>query len=395
MSRPERIGPERIGTERIGPERHGPERHAPSRITPLRITPDELAACAVFGHDRSGPGTDPPSASGTVVAQLARVMLPALARPPCLVSFSGGMDSSFVLAAAVHTAREAGLPDPVPITWRFTRAPAADETERQEAVVEALRLTEHVVLDAGEDLDLIGPVATDFLARFGLRMPSNLYVHLPLIAAAAGGSLLTGVGGDQVLIGHTPLPRSLRRRALRVAAPSLLAPLVRRRNDRFPWLIAAVSRRQTERWLAERRNRPTAGLARMRYDATGRAVAVATAAFDEMGAAHDAVVLHPFLDPAVQAALAGVLAGRPGLRRHELLAAAAAGTLPPMITELHPKAWFHEAFIRSATAGFIRRPPDPDLLPPGVDPPALLRFWEANPLSTRTAPLIQHLWLGR
>jgi asparagine synthetase B (glutamine-hydrolysing) len=338
------------------------------------------------------PAIEPLGPPGKVLDRLTAAVLPALARPPCLVSFSGGMDSSFVLAGAIHAARENGLPEPIPITWRFTRAPAADETQRQRAVVAALRVRSHVVLEAGDDLDLIGPVATGFLAGFGLRMPSNLYVHLPLIAAAAGGSLLTGVGGDQVLFGHPPQPQSLRGRLRRATPPPVLATRMRWRGDLFPWLTATASRRQTARWLAERRDRPASGLPRMRYNATRRAVATTVAAFDEMGLVHDAVVRHPFLDPAVQAALAGVLDDRPGLRRHELLTAASAGILPAVVTALHPKARFDEAFIRPATARFIRRAPDPDHLPPGVDVRALRRFWAANPLSTRTAPLIQHMW---
>jgi asparagine synthase (glutamine-hydrolysing) len=328
-----------------------------------------------------------------VLDRLADVLRPALTRPPCLVSFSGGMDSSFLLAAAVRTARRDGLPDPVPITWRFTRAPAADESERQDAVVAALGLSEHIVLAAGDDLDLLGPVATDFLTTYGLRTPCNLHLHQPLMAAAGGGSLLTGAGGDQVLGGHAGGRPTLRRRVLRVLPPSVLAPVARRRDDRFPWLVAGASRRQTARWLADLRGRPASGLPRMRYESTTRFLAIATATFGEMARQHDALVGHPFLDAGVQAAFAGLLARRPGLRRQELLAAASAGQLPAVITALHPKARFHQVFVRPTTAAFIRRPPDPDLLPAGVDPAALHRFWAANPMSTATGLLIQHLWL--
>src|SRR6478672_1047289 len=76
------------------------------------------------------------------LAVLAQSILPALQRPPCMVSFSGGMDSSFVLAIAAHIARAAGLPAPIPITWRFTGAPLADESGWQEKVIASLAITE-------------------------------------------------------------------------------------------------------------------------------------------------------------------------------------------------------------------------------------------------------------
>src|SRR5262245_65085870 len=44
-----------------------------------------------------------------------RAVLPALRRGPCLVSFSGGRDSSAVLAVATGIARREGLPLPVPV----------------------------------------------------------------------------------------------------------------------------------------------------------------------------------------------------------------------------------------------------------------------------------------
>ena len=57
-------------------------------------------------------------------AALEAVVLRALLRPPCLVSFSGGRDSSLVLAIASDVARRHGLPLPVPATNRFPgRAP--------------------------------------------------------------------------------------------------------------------------------------------------------------------------------------------------------------------------------------------------------------------------------
>ena len=62
----------------------------------------------------------------TPLAALEEAILPALQRPPCLVSFSGGRDSSGVLAAAVRAARRDRLAPPVPVTLRVSNAPMAE-----------------------------------------------------------------------------------------------------------------------------------------------------------------------------------------------------------------------------------------------------------------------------
>ena len=55
------------------------------------------------------------------------VIRPALLRPPCLVSFSGGRDSSAILATATAIARRDGLALPIPATYRFPEAPHTQE----------------------------------------------------------------------------------------------------------------------------------------------------------------------------------------------------------------------------------------------------------------------------
>lgn len=86
-----------------------------------RPTPLEIASGVVLG--RAAPTAAPAERPITALAALAQSILCALQRPPCLVSFSGGMDSSFILAVAAHVAQTSGLPAPIPVTWRFTGAP--------------------------------------------------------------------------------------------------------------------------------------------------------------------------------------------------------------------------------------------------------------------------------
>ena len=113
------------------------------------------------------------------------------------MSFSGGRDSSAVLAVAAHVARREGLPLPVPITHRFPSASDTQETEWQEQVIRHLGLDDWVRIDAAGDLDCVGPVAIETLRRHGLLWPCNAYFHAPIFEAAAGGAVLTGVGGDE------------------------------------------------------------------------------------------------------------------------------------------------------------------------------------------------------
>ena len=75
---------------------------------------------------------------------LERAILPALLRPPCLVSFSGGRDSAAVLAVATALARREGLPAPIPATNVFPAADDSDETAWQELIVRHLGLSEWV-----------------------------------------------------------------------------------------------------------------------------------------------------------------------------------------------------------------------------------------------------------
>jgi asparagine synthase (glutamine-hydrolysing) len=119
------------------------------------------------------------------------------------VSFSGGRDSSAVLAVATAVARREGLPAPVPVTHRFPAAAETHESEWQEQVVAHLRLDDWVRIEAGGDLDCVGPVATESLRRHGLLWPCNAYFHVPILATATGGSLLTGVGGDEAFVPST------------------------------------------------------------------------------------------------------------------------------------------------------------------------------------------------
>jgi asparagine synthase (glutamine-hydrolysing) len=73
---------------------------------------------------------------------IEQVLTEALSRAPCVLSFSGGRDSSALLAAAVHVARREGLDLPIPATLVFPQSEDSNEDEWQAIVLRHLGVTE-------------------------------------------------------------------------------------------------------------------------------------------------------------------------------------------------------------------------------------------------------------
>jgi len=215
----------------------------------LRLDADELLIGTPIGaigpEGTRGDTTWSGAAGGEVPAGgvrprivLERLVATALARPPCLVEFSGGRDSSVVLALAAHVARREGLPLPVPFTQRFRSAPESGEDEWQRLVVDHLRLPDWEVMSATDELDLTGPYARRLLRACGVVAPAPLYAAIPGFERARGGTRMTGEGGDEVFgprrvtmltrARREPLSRLARSGTLRRAAEPLAPEAVRR-----------------------------------------------------------------------------------------------------------------------------------------------------------------------
>jgi len=242
---------------------------------------------------------------------LERTVVPALLRPPCAVSFSGGRDSSLVLAAAVRVARREGLTDPIPVTVRFPGAAQTEEHEWQERVVRHLGIDDWVRLDVGDELDCVGPVAQRVLRRHGVLWPPNVHFHVPQLEYAAGGALLTGVGGDEIFSpsGWTRLRRLAAGRAvpeprdvLRLGA-ALSPRLVRRRivvarsDLELDWLRAGARHEVIAALASEVSREPLTWSRRLAWLAGLGYLRTGTESLAVLGEDHDVVVLHPLLDP--------------------------------------------------------------------------------------------------
>ncbi len=161
------------------------------------MTRTEIAFGYLFGH--TGVLEPPDRLNPTPREALERVISLALRRPPCGVAFSGGRDSSAVLAVATHVARRDGLAEPIPITKVFPGVKDSQESEWQEAVLHHLGLEEWQRVVLTDELDLVGPLAGAHLVDHGVVWPPTVHGDAPVVELLRGGSLLDGEGGDEVL----------------------------------------------------------------------------------------------------------------------------------------------------------------------------------------------------
>jgi Asparagine synthase len=374
----------------------------------LALSPLEVAAGVVLGlAPEAGPA---PATARRPVEALEAAVLPAVTSEPCLVSFSGGIDSSLVLAAAVRMARRHGLQPPVPLTWRFSGAPRSDEHAWQERVVAELGLSDWERIEAGDELDLVGPQAQALLRQDGLRYPPNRHFHAALLQRARGGALLTGVGGDQVMgpgrwrqaarvlaAARVPTPRGIAHLAVASAPPSVRTRLDPRRLElESPWLQPAAAREAAVRFAAARASEPMRWDARARWQPRRGDLAAQISGLEELATAAGARLVLPLMDPGFIEAVArgGRWRGFPD--RLTAVKALLGEVVPSAVLERRRKAAFGEAFWRSP-ARDLARDWDGDGVDPGlVDVPALRSIWRRPELPPfRTALLVQQVWLSR
>jgi asparagine synthase (glutamine-hydrolysing) len=327
----------------------------------------DILANLPLGEDEAAP--DLPAPRGlTVRAALEEAMLPALARTPCLVSFSGGRDSSAVLAVAVDVARRNGLPDPIPATKRYPGAPLTEESEWQDLVVEHLGLAEHVVIEVHAEhgeLDALGPASAGILRRHGVRWPGNAYMHVPVFEMARGGALLTGVGGDE-LFGTTasrfvlvargrarPRPRDLVSTAFGLAPRPLRAAVLRTRAPVLPWLTKDASARVAWALARDTVSAPHRWDTALHHWHRSRAFAAVQRSLPELGQHWDVAVVNPLVEPGVLAELP-TIAGPTGFSsRSAAMTELFGDLLPPALLTRGTKASFGAPIWGPTTRAFV------------------------------------------
>jgi hypothetical protein len=327
-----------------------------------------------------------------------------LTRSPCFVSFSGGRDSSAVLAVAVGVARRHGLPEPVPVIMRFPQAPESDEREWQELVLGQLKISQFEVVELEEELDLLGPTAMDVVRRYGVCWPPNAHMHLAMFERCRGGSMLTGVGGDETLGtsgGRLTLvlrgklrPRPSDAGLLFAAAlprPVRARLLLRQERDAavMPWLTedgAALLRRETARddvaW-------PDRWDAAMRHWYGSRAYAAVSGMLPMLAEPFGIAVVNPLVEPDVLAAMTKE-AGPVGWRgRHAAMHRLFADLLPASLIARPDKAAFTGAVTGARTRQFARGWDGTGVNDRYVRPEMLREIWLSDRPDFRAGMLLQ------
>lgn len=385
-----------------------------TRVTPaaafsddLRPGPLEIACGLIVDGEPHAPALNP-DASRSLREAIDDAIRPALRRPPCLVSFSGGRDSSAVLAAAVALARREGLELPIPATHRFPAAPASHEDRWQEDVVAHLALTDWVRNTVTDELDTVGPVAQRVLRRHGVLWPFNAHLHVPLFERAAGGSLLTGVGGDELfgpqrwraaqalLSGRArPRPRHLATLGLALAPTAVRREvLARRHGRRWPWLrpeVDTLIRRRRADWAARTPRRWHAALGWW-WQSRTRLVLART--LELLGSDAQTQVVQPFLAPSVLSAAAGRFGVRGPADRTAAMHEAFGDVLPESVLARRSKATFDEAFCAHHSRAFAARWNGGGIDRSHVDPDGLAVVWNAVHPDPRSFSLMQAVWLA-
>lgn len=325
---------------------------------------------------------------------------------PLGVLFSGGRDSSAVLATAVLVARRMGADDPVPVTALYPDEPRADESEWQALVLSHLGIRHRRLVEVRTQRRVLGTRSTRHLRAHGLVWPSGAQTQSVFFDEAEPGDVfVTGEGGDLVLDRHrgTPLhllaqdaPRVRRRVVAEVGAtlvPNALTGPRAWRDYRktLPWLRPRALRplvvdtavaRGSLRW-----DRATRGLLALRAN---QVIDHNTAAAASL---HGVMLRHPLSEPSFVAALAreggpGGFRGRTHLFRHLF-----GDLLPDRVLSRTTKASFNESRYGEAERDFAAQWDGAGVDDELVDPVLLRREWLSERPHPSTFTLLQLAWL--
>lgn len=378
----------------------------------LRLSPSEI----VMGLPLSStagvlPHVDLPPSSGSARLALREVLRQVVDSGPVFISFSGGRDSSAVLAVATSVAREHGRPLPVPITYRYPGDEDANEDEWQDLVLHHIGVTERVVVTITDQQRLLSGPAQESMARRGLVWPPSLNLQHEMFSRVSGGVLLTGEGGDEMFIGRRSAPvaklrRTLRRRqrpGLRVMTDAARALLPHQRRARAeveetwarvaPWLQGPAREQFIEaiaadfvdplRWDLSIRRTIRRPLARAIYHN-----------MDLVARDYDIQLIHPLLAPEFVSAWIGEggrwgFTGRTAAMRH-----AFADVLPEPILGRSTKSFFNAARMGPFERTFARQWDGTGLDLEHVDADLLRQAWLNEDFIGRSDSALMAAWMA-
>lgn len=374
-----------------------------------RMTPLERACGWLFGYVPRGQHATVEATSA--VEALKSLLLDALLRPPCVIAFSGGRDSSVVLTLATLLAREHGLALPIPATRQIPGDAHAEETAWQTLMLHHLGLDNWVRLPMHDDYDLLGPLAEGVTARHGLLWPPTAYLLVPLLSLAHGGTLLTGEGGDSVFGTHrcTPLRHLLSSRPSRKLQalrrlPEVLGPRsVRRRllcaslklQLGLSWVRPDPRATLYEAWTEEQLDLPLRWSDAIERLPWRRGWIHCAATMQRLADDHDVQMRHPLIDPRFLAPY--VEHGHPlGPRSRTTITRELFGTLLPLeVVRRRSKASFNTALMGVHSRDFVASWQGDGVDDDIVDAVALRREWQRDVPHAGAFPSLHLVWLRR
>lgn len=365
-----------------------------------------LTASAEALHQR-----EIPAATRGARRVLREVLRKVIDSGPVFVSFSGGRDSSAVLAVAVSVAREHGVALPVPVTYRYPGDEDADEDEWQDLVLRHIGVTDRVVLDITDQQRILGPLAQQSMAMRGLVWPASVNLDHEMLSRVSGGVVLTGEGGDELFSGRRSAPlvrlrRTLRRRhrpsrhdlsavahALLPQRASVRAGAEQLQEKVAPWLrgrarehfLDTVARHHAEplRWDRSLRQAVQRPLPRAVYHN-----------MDLVARDYDVRLVHPLLDPAFVSAWIGD-GGRWGVTgRTVAMRQLFDDVLPQAVLGRSSKAFFNASRFGEGERDFARRWDGRGLELEHIDPDALREMWLSAELIGRSDIPLMAAWMA-
>jgi hypothetical protein len=374
------------------------------------LTPLEIASGYLFGRSEHRPQL--PTAEMEPRVAFEAAVRRALARPPAIVAFSGGRDSSGVLAVATAVARREGFPLPVPMTLRFPESAESDESSWQERLIAHLDLTDWIKIDITDELDSLGPYATRALLRHGVLWPPNAHFLMPFIESARDGSVLTGDGGDVTFVPSPwlehivdvlgrrvgPTPRDVLRFGLLVSPSTIRRRRLRRRYPQpvsAPWLRPSALAELVEAWARDAVAEPVALDTRAVWSWQSRSVQVAIASFNTLADPDGVQLVHPFNDPTFLSALARAARRFRYADRTQAMDILLSDVLPQDVRARSTKGGFRDVFwnrhAREFAAAWSGEGADPTL----VDVDRLAQVWRSPEAREhfRSCTQLQASWL--
>jgi asparagine synthase (glutamine-hydrolysing) len=374
------------------------------------MTPFEVATGWLTGEDRGAVAERQRFGSLSPIQTLESLLEPAMAHTPCVIAFSGGRDSSAVLAVATRLALRWGLPAPVAATLRYPGDNDTQEDRWQEMAIRHIGVADWEKIAVDDGSDLLGPIATEGLRRHGLLWPPAHHTMAPLVRLAAGGFLVTGDGGDEVFGNHrlSPLVRLLKGRRPRsraeaadtalALAPRSVRHMAYTRSLRTQmvrsWLRPGTQERFASLLAADQAAEPLWWYGSLRRLTRNRAWRLGFHNQDLLAAAEGAQMVRPLQDPLFLASLAhsappwGFPDRDTAMRRlfHSLL--------PDALLSRKTKALFNRVVFGEHSRAFVARWSGAGVPDDLVDTEILRRFWEAPIPHAMSFALLQSAWLA-